>query len=170
MTPSHRWEPWTPEEDAHLLRRRAEGAVYATIGAELRRSEGAAARRGKTLGAPSAWRAWDREELALAVRLRRLERKWSEIRDALVARGWSRRGISQIVRKVRPILPLDPPCANAWTGPEQRLAQRLRAEGRTWREVRAAMVAAGYPKRSMNAYQRQLLRLRHHLGYQPQES
>ncbi len=154
------YERWTPADDEALLTARAEGRTHAEIGAALGRSADSVAWRSRELRAATRQRSWTPAEVAAAVRLRRLERRWSEIRDRLAAKGYPRRGVSQICRKIRPLLPLDPPSLRRWTGPELRTCLALRAEGRTWREVREGLWAAGYERRTVAALQRRLLHLK----------
>ena len=158
--PHRAYERWTADEDKALLAARAERRTHAEIGATLGRSADSVAWRSRELHAASRQHPWTPAEVAAAVRLRRLERRWSEIRDALAAKGFPRRGISQIVRKIRPLLPLDPPCLRRWTLPELRTALSLRAEGKTWREVREGLWRAGYERRTVAALQRRLLHLK----------
>ena len=157
--PDRAYERWTPTEDEALLAARAEGRTHAEIGATLGRTARSVGWRALELHAATRQRPWTPAEVAAAVQLRRLERKWSEIRDALAVKGFPRRGISEIVRKIRPLLPLDPPCLRRWTLPELRTALSLRAEGKTWREVREGLWRAGYERRTVAALQRRLLHL-----------
>ena len=158
--PHRAYERWTPDEDRALLAARAEGQRHAEIGATLGRSADSVAWRARELHAASRQHPWTPAEVAAAVRLRRLERRWSEIRDKLAAKGFPRRSISVIVRKIRPLLPLDPPCLRRWTVPELRTAVALRAEGKTWREVREGLWCAGYERRTVAALQRRLFHLK----------
>ena len=158
--PHRAYERWTADEDKGLLAARAERRTHAEIGATLGRSADSVAWRSRELHAATRQRPWTAAEVAAAVRLRRLERKWSEIRDALAAKGFPRRGISQIVRKIRPLLPLDPPSLRLWTLPELRTGLALRAEGKTWREVREGLWRAGYERRTVAAIHRRLLHLK----------
>lgn len=158
--PHRAYERWTPTEDEALLAARAEGRRYAEIGAALGRSADSVAWRARELHAATRKPRWTPAEVAAAVRLRRLERRWSEIRDALASKGYPKRGISQIVRKIRPLLPLDPPCLRRWTVPELRTALSLRVEGKTWREVREGLWRAGYERRTVAALRRRLFHLK----------
>ena len=158
--PHRAYERWTADEDKALLAARAERRTHAEIGAMLGRSADSVAWRSRELHAATRQRPWTPAEVAAAVQLRRLERKWSEIRDALASKGYPKRGISQIVRKIRPLLPLDPPSLRRWTVPELRTAVALRAEGRSWREVREGLWKAGYERRTVAALQRRLLHLK----------
>lgn len=160
MTPAKSWSRWTPEEDLVLRELRAARVGYAEIARLLERSYNATCARGRQVCAVSAWRPWSPDELAIALRMRRLERRWSEIRDKLAAKGFPRRSISVIVRKIRPLLPLDPPCLRRWTVPELRTALSLRVEGKTWREVREGLWRAGYERRTVAALQRRLFHLK----------
>lgn len=159
MTPAKSWSRWTPEEDLVLCKLRAARVGYAAVALVLGRSYNATCARGRQVCAVSAWRPWSPDELTIALRMRHLKHRWSEIRDKLAAKGFPRRSISVIVRKLRPHLPLDPRVLKLWTEPELRLAQQLRADGKTWRQTAAGLQAAGYPRRSGEAVARMFIRV-----------
>lgn len=149
-----RWrEPWTNHEDAALARARADGLGYREIAARLGRTVEACAARLRRVGLVDSVRYWSPLELRQAVRLRRLGRRWHEVREALVLRGHPRRDLSQLVAKVRAALRADEPAAQLvtrpWTGAETRLAVRLwQGGGCTWADLAHALHRAGDPRRT----------------------